>query len=72
MYTNSDRRHLQQSEKLITTGVSKLLLTGPIMGLRELCPLVIRTPMLSNHPGGARIGTKIPDWMSSNLAGREN
>ena len=28
--------------------------------------------MLSNRPGGARIGPKIPDWMSSNLAGREN
>ena len=27
--------------------------------------------MLSNRPGGARIGPKIPDWMSYNLAGRE-
>ena len=27
--------------------------------------------MLSNCPGGARIGPKIPDWMSNNLAGRE-
>ena len=28
-------------------------------------------PMLSNRPGGARIGPKIPDWMSNNLAGKE-
>ena len=27
--------------------------------------------MLSNRPGGARIGAKMPDWMSNNLAGRE-
>ena len=27
--------------------------------------------VLSNRPGGARIGPKIPDWMSNNLAGRE-
>ena len=27
--------------------------------------------MLSNRPGGARIGAKIPDWMSNNLAGRK-
>ena len=27
--------------------------------------------MLSNRTGGARIGAKIPDWMSNNLAGRE-
>ena len=27
--------------------------------------------VLSNRPGGARIGAKIPDWMSNNLAGRE-
>ena len=31
----------------------------------------ITISMLSNNPGGARIGTKIPDWMSNNLAGRE-
>ena len=27
---------------------------------------------LSNRPGGDQIGAKIPDWMSNNLAGREN
>ena len=27
--------------------------------------------MLSNSPGGALIGAKIPDWMSYDLAGRE-
>ena len=30
-----------------------------------------RKSMFSNRPDGARIGAKIPDWMSNNLAGRE-
>ena len=33
--------------------------------------LIVTVTMLSNHPGGAWIGPKIPDWMSNNLAGRE-
>ena len=28
--------------------------------------------MLSNRPDGTRIGPKIPEWMSNNLAGSEN
>ena len=35
------------------------------------CRFTRPIPMLSNRPGGARIGPKIPDWMSNNLAGRE-
>ena len=32
----------------------------------------IPVTILSNSPGGARIETRIPDWMSNNLAGKEN